>query len=87
MTQIIYFGLVRAQLVGVPQRIPSKQLIELLVEGEVNYLGLDFEFWRGPGRGLIRAYAIKSDGNVHLADYNPRTGNIIPSNPHDREVI
>ncbi|MBP7708743.1 hypothetical protein KA107_03580 [Candidatus Pacearchaeota archaeon] len=59
---------------GIPQRIPQEDLVRLLVEGEVNYAGLDFEFWRGPGKGIIRAYEIKSDGNVHIGDYDPLTG-------------
>ncbi len=60
-----------------PRIIPQEDLVRLLVEGELNYRGLDFEFWRGPGKGIIRAYEIKSDGNNHIADYDPITGKII----------
>ncbi len=57
-----------------PLRIPQEELVRLLIEGEVNYAGIDFEFWRGPGKGMIRAYEIKSHGNVHIGDYDPLTG-------------
>jgi hypothetical protein len=81
VNRIIYFGYERVKLLGIPERIPMKQLLEICVEGELNYLGLDFEFWRGPGESIIRAYAIKKNGNVHIADYDPKTGKRKPEEP------